>query len=99
MEGHLLNKCGVSVGGEGEVLELNSVVLAAQYCAYIFLLRHVFFCHSRKRIKEERPRLSRGRQRSISAGPFSVPALLRGQRPSSSSGTPHSGSRECCWVT
>lgn len=49
MEGPLLNRCGVSVGGEGEVWELNSVVLAAQYCAYIFLLRHVFFLPQSKK--------------------------------------------------
>lgn len=49
MEGPLLNRCGVSVEGEGEVWELNSVVLAAQYCAYIFLLRHVFFLPQSKK--------------------------------------------------
>lgn len=69
MEGPLLNRCGVSVGGEGEVWELNSVVLAAQYCAYIFLLRHVFFCHGRKGLKKKDRDFQEGGNEALAQGP------------------------------
>lgn len=70
MEGPLLNRCGVSVGGEGEVWELNSVVLAAQYRAYIFFATsYIFFATVEKGLKKKDRDFQEGGNEALAQGP------------------------------